>query len=684
GLIGSHAYYYGVLWGLEVVAWDPQLLLRASVCLAKLANIDPGGTVSNRPINCLRAIFLSWAPNTGANAAQRKGVLAHVLNAVPEVAWDLLVKLLPRPHDHSSPTQGPVFREFDETEVLTYAVVWDAQDFVVEQAIARAGTEPGRWMTLIDAMSQFPKDGFERMVAGLDLVLGSSAGEARFTVWDALRKEVNKHRTYAGTDWAVSEEALARIDPLLARFAPQTAVEKCVWLFDDWMPDVPGKVGSDDPTEAIDAARHEAVSDVMRESGRQGLIELAQRSKLPQHVAMAARNLGFGFDELGKFFLEVLRAAPSIDVVAGSVLAEGATRFQGQWTQFARETFVHEQVVPERVARLLTAMDDSIQTWNYVQEYGPEVNDAYWRLKYSYFVRGDAEELLFGVRRYLEYGRPLAALDAATRRLGELPTVLLVQLLDGAVSELNASARGGGNLSIYNIEHAFDELRKRGDIAPDEVAALEFRYLPVFHLRRQPLVLHTLLVQRPRMFMDAICAVFKPANREPEPVSEGAEKLAVAAYELLTGLHVLPGQNGAEVDYAALLAWCQEVRLIAVEVDRVKITDQRIGALLAHAPSSQADGAWPHEAVRDVIEHFASEEVERGLAIERFNMRGVYSKSLGDGGEQERVLARQYQVWSAAIPSSPRTAAMLMRVAENWLRDAEQADRTAARDALRQ
>lgn len=683
GLIGSHAYYYGVLWGLEVIAWDPQLLLRASVCLAKLAKIDPGGTVLNRPINSLREIFLPWAPNTGAKLAQRKGVLAHILNAVPEVAWDLLVKLLPQSHDHSDSTQAPVFREFDEAEVLTYAVVWDAQNFVVEQAIVHAGSEPSRWVTLIDAMSQFPKDGFEKMVAGLELVLSSSAGEARFTVWDALRKEVNKHRAYAGTDWAVSEEALARIDLLLARFAPQSAVEKSTWLFDDWMPDVPGKVDSDDPTEAIDAARHEAVSDVMSESGIQGLIELAQRSKLPQHVAQAARSLEFGFDELGQFFIQVLRAAPNIDVVAGSVMAEGTTRFMGQWTHFAREAFFHEQVAPERTARILTALDESIQTWNYVQEYGREVNDAYWRLKHSYFVNVGTDELLFGVQRYLEYGRPLAALDAATRRLSELPTTLLVQLLDGAVPELNASARGGGNLSIYNIERAFDELRKRGDIAPDDIAALEFRYLPVFNLRRQPLVLHTLLVQRPHMFMDAICTVFKPANREPEPVSEGGDKLAVATYELLTGLQVLPGQNGADVDYAALLAWCQAVRLIAVEVDRAKITDQRIGALLAHAPSSQVDGAWPHEAVRAVIEHLASEEVERGLAIERFNMRGAYSKSIGEGGQQERVLAKQCQDWATAMPASPRTSAMLMGMAENWLRYAERADQSAAKESLR-
>ena len=146
---------------------------------------------------------------------------------------------------------------------------------------------------------------------------------------------------------------------------------------------------------------------------------------------------------------------------------------------------------------------------------------------------------------------------------------------------------------------------------------------------------------------------------------------------------MLPGQNGAEVDYAALLAWCQEVRLIAVEVDRVKISDQRIGALLAHAPSSQADGAWPHETVRAVIEHLSSEEVERGLAVERFNMRGVYSKAIGEGGQQERTLAKQCQNWATAMPGSPRTSAILMGMAENWLREAERAEQSAAKEALR-
>jgi hypothetical protein len=265
----------------------------------------------------------------------------------------------------------------------------------------------------------------------------------------------------------------------------------------------------------------------------------------------------------------------------------------------------------------------------------------------------------------------------------DLPSPLLLHLLDEAVQEINATKSAARTMTLYNIERAFEELRKRDDVSPDNVAALEFRYLPVFHARKQPLTLHTLMAKQPKLYMDAICAVFKPASREPETLPEGAERLAVAAYELLTGLHVLPGQEDNEVNEETLLAWCADVRRIAAEVDRVKITDQRIGSLLAHAPSSVRDNAWPHESVRSVIEQLASDEMERGVVIERINMRGVYRKAIGEGGVQERVLARQARDWAEAIPRYPRTAALLMRISENWLRESEQADLSAEKESLR-
>lgn len=126
-----------------------------------------------------------------------------------------------------------------------------------------------------------------------------------------------------------------------------------------------------------------------------------------------------------------------------------------------------------------------------------------------------------------------------------------------------------------------------------------------------------------------------------------------------------------------------EVRRLAEESNRQAITDQLIGQILAHAPVSAQDQAWPHEAVRNVIEVLASAEVERGISIERVNMRGVYSKGPEEGGDQERALANQSREWAEATTASMRTSAMLLRIAKSWEAYAEREDIEAAQRATR-
>lgn len=131
-------YHCGLLWALEVLAWDFVLLDRAVLCLAKLAAIDPGGKLSNRPINSLRAIFLSWVPGTAVKTKRRLAVLQATVKAVPSIAWPLLAKqLLPQSSDNSSPTEKPKFREYeqDHGETLTYGLVWESEAKIVAPAI---------------------------------------------------------------------------------------------------------------------------------------------------------------------------------------------------------------------------------------------------------------------------------------------------------------------------------------------------------------------------------------------------------------------------------------------------------------------------------------------------------------------------------------------------------------------
>jgi hypothetical protein len=145
----------------------------------------------------------------------------------------------------------------------------------------------------------------------------------------------------------------------------------------------------------------------------------------------------------------------------------------------------------------------------------------------------------------------------------------------------------------------------------------------------------------------------------------------------------VPGEKEGVIEPAVLRAWIQVVRRIGAEADRARVVDQYIGHILAYAPPDKSDGAWPDRAVRVLLEELDSDEVENGLTIERFNMRGVYSKAFYEGGGQERALSQQHRSWAKSAVDWPRTAAMLERIAQGYDHDAEREDIRAQQDKMR-
>jgi hypothetical protein len=121
----------------------------------------------------------------------------------------------------------------------------------------------------------------------------------------------------------------------------------------------------------------------------------------------------------------------------------------------------------------------------------------------------------------------------------------------------------------------------------------------------------------------------------------------------------------------------------ATERDRAVMADQHIGHILAHAAADPDDQTWPHRAVRNAIERLAAEHIDRGLMVERYNLRGVSQKAIDEGGDQERALARQYRDWAARARSRwPRMARVLEAIAQGWEAEARREDARAEQRRL--
>ena len=203
--------------------------------------------------------------------------------------------------------------------------------------------------------------------------------------------------------------------------------------------------------------------------------------------------------------------------------------------------------------------------------------------------------------------------------------------------------------------------------------------MTIFHERIRPRYLNEIVANDPSFFVQLVKWVFRrrdgiSENAETES-KETAKQRANVALELLRTISVLPGSTEAVIEPDKLNRWVDQARELLGEAGRREIGDMQIGEYLARCIEG-TDGIWPHEAVRNVIERVRSTDLEKGVAISRFNSRGVTSRSPYEGGRQERELAARYRENAQKLELTyPRTAGILRDLANDYDRFAGVEDR---------
>lgn len=669
----------GLLWGLEILAWDPDYLSRVALILAKLARLDPGGQIANRPINSLREIFLWWHPGTNASTDHRLAAIDLILDREPDVGWTLLEKLLPNERGSIAyPTAKPRWRDLGDLpeESRTPLGQLHYLSAIVDRALERAGSDPQRWGKILDSLRMLSPAQQKRALDLLDSITRSSiSADVQTALWETLRDFT--YRTIQNADWALAKEFLNRLEEILARLTPDNPIERNRWLFEEWLPVLPSREEDIEKCEEqVEELRQRAVREILQEQGVKGLVKLGTTCKFPGFVAAAAVPLINDLGAVSDFIKKAIAVGKEGFTLVSQISSQALRLFGEAWPELICKEAKTEGWSPGTTASLLLEWPNGRTTWEVVETLGADVDAEYWRRKPIFLIDGTPEEVAYQIDRLIEVGRSAEAFSCVAHRGRGVPTEVLVRLFDASFDELarvrTVEEIRRFRMNSHDVCEFLDELRKRSDLPREELARIEYRALPILgflHSRR--LTLHEFMAEDPNFFVEILCDAFLPAHRDKsqdvKPTPEEQAK-AKAAFTLLQGMDRLPGQSeGNQIDEEVLLRWIDIVRNMAVEVDRAVIADEKIGHLLAHAPEDPEDSGWPHRAVRNVIEKLASEDIDRGLMIERFNMRGTFCRAVDEGGDQERALANQYHGWAKISRTRwPRTARVLKAIAENW------------------
>ncbi len=101
-----------LLFALERLGRSAEYLGRVVLVLARLAELDPGGVLSNRPNASLVHLLRLALPQTAATSDQRFAILDLLRQRFPDVAWTTMLAMLPGPGTIVIPTPSPRWRKW--------------------------------------------------------------------------------------------------------------------------------------------------------------------------------------------------------------------------------------------------------------------------------------------------------------------------------------------------------------------------------------------------------------------------------------------------------------------------------------------------------------------------------------------------------------------------------------------
>jgi hypothetical protein len=672
--ITGAVYHAGLLWALETLAWTTKYTARVADLLAKLAALDPGGRWINRPSASLRNLFFSWRPQTKATLDELLVILKRLTKTRPDVAWKLLLDLLP---EH----QSAITDSHKPSPWRSWAAGWTGEvtqtDFLryisglVGVALDLAAGDGTRWPDLLDHCTALLPVDRSRIFAAIEQINPAAlSGKERLALWEKLRQIVQKHTAFHDADWALPPAEAEHLGRIRDCFAPQDEVRIAEPLFTD--PEIDYE-NLDLPSEEREARlrrrRQEAVKRVWDTGGLPAVLTLARKVRDSWLVGIALAQAIEGEPEAQIVPDLLCSSEPQIE---GFAAGYTVMRIDAKGRDWA-ERLPSVDWSAEQVAAFARRMPFDVRAWDWVENASADVKRFYWAKVGFSRIPEEPTHLETAVRKLFEAKRPNEAVRLLGMGVQNKVPVSSALLFDVLEAMLGAEIEDWRALETYYIQQFIKRLQANAQADESRLGHLEFSFLPLLspHTLR-PHTLERLLGRDPKLFVDCLKLLYRPRHesgqeKPADPDGREAEK-ARFVWHLLHDWQRLPGtQPDGSISASELRAWVDAARAAAREADRLEVCDVKIGEVFAHAPEDDS-GAKPCLPVREIIEEFASDCIDRGFATGLFNLQGPYSKSLDAGGHQEREVAATYERYAKACEIEwPRTAAALRSVVQSYL-----------------
>lgn len=674
GLTGSN-YLTGLLWALEELAWDEIYLVRVCVVLGELASHDPGGNWTNRSSNSLTTILLPWLPQTVASISKRKVAVQTLCKEWPDIAWKLIINLLPNQHQMSTGSHKPVWRNIipeDWEKDVTQDEYWQQITFYAEIAVSLASQNTARLNEFIDHFDNLPQPSFDHLLEALSSeAISGLPEEERLPFWDKLTKLISRHRYFSEEDWAFDEDVLSLIEVVADKLAPSNPLNLYQHLFTDQDFEFYEEENNwEEQQKKLDKRRQKAIGEILDLGGINAVIQFAATVQFPGQVGGA---LGCIVDdeEIDKVLLPAyleLEGNKHSGFIDGYVWSRHYIN-GWSWVDALDKTGWNIG----QMGQFLVCLPFTGEAWARAAQWLGELERDYWHnVKVNPYQAKD--DLAFAIDQLIEHGRPHAAIHCLNtmRHLKQSPNV--TQSIKALMAAL-FSSEPSYSMNVYHIVELIKVLQENLEVPEDDLFRVEWAYLPLLdrHHRASPKLLENRLASDPDFFCEVIRLIYRSKKSEATATesSEETKAMATNAWRLLHEWRTPPGmQKDGSFKGEHFSTWLRRVKEICTESGHLEVALVNVGEILIHGPADP-DGLWINHVVADALNARDAEDMRRGFRTGIFNSRGVHW--VDPTGKPEWELAGQYRQKAEEVENAgyQRLAGTLRNLSESYVCDAE-------------
>ncbi len=666
-------YTTGLLWALEALAWDEEQFVKVCVLLGKLAERDPGGKWLNRPAGSLNTILLPWLSQTSASVEKRKTALKTLIEDVPDVAWKLLLGLLPGQTTTSTQTHRPSWRNTipddwkEDMDIEEYqSQVRTIATFTIEMACR----EIERLEDLVGQLNSLPREAFNRIMEELSFERLSGVPETqRVELWEKLtefvRVQKQEQRHLPEDTVPLDNERIDRIESIAARIAPQDPLRLHRWLFShsSWSA-IEYEGEWEEKEQKLSEIQCNVIHEIIGCGGMDAVFRFAEVVEVPGHVG---NSLGHVAD--AAIDSQVLPSKLETDnqKLAQFMSSYVFRRHRANGWEWA-DGFDRSKWSPSQIGQFLCYLPFGQETWNRVAAWLAELEAEYWSKPSTGFYFSD-DNLNYAVEKYTEHGNPIAAIRCLYN------VIMKGKPLDSdmALRALSVAGVSDKPLDSGEVAHIIRALQNHPETNQDDLFRVEWLYMPLF--RYSEGLMKTIgqrLASDPALFCEAIRLVFRPEGTEQSTTEpdESEKTIAMSVYRLLHEWRIPPGtQRDGTFSPDAFREWLSQVKDMCEESGHLRVAQSQIGQVLIHSPTD-SDGFWLDRAVASALNGEDAQEMRNGYRMGVTNSRGAHW--IDSTGTEDRELAEKQREKAEEIEAAGyhRLATTYRELAEDYEREA--------------